>query len=73
MMLMTDMALTEDKAFRPWTEKFAKDEDLFFKEFSRVFAKLLELGVPDKNFAGKKPMLLPTVSEWEEQQQKEKK
>jgi len=70
MMLMTDMALTEDKKFRPWTEKYAKDEDAFFKDFSKVFSKLIELGVPESHFAGKKPMLLPTVSDWEAQQEK---
>jgi cytochrome c peroxidase len=70
MMLMTDMALVQDKGFRPHTEKYAKSEDAFFNDFSKAFAKLLELGVPAKNFAGKNPMLLPTVSDWEAQQQK---
>lgn len=50
MMLTTDMALIKDKAFRPWVEKYAKDEEAFFKDFSGVFAKLLELGVPEENF-----------------------
>lgn len=70
MMLMTDMALVQDKGFRPYTEKYAKSEEAFFKDFSKAFAKLLELGVPAQNLAGKQPMLLPTVSDWEAQQQK---
>ena len=70
MMLMTDMALTTDRAFRPYTEKYAKSEEAFFQDFSKAFAKLLELGVPAENFAGKEPMLLPTVSDWEAQQEK---
>lgn len=45
-MLPTDMALIEDKAFKPWTVKYAKDNDAFFKDFSAVAVKLFELGVP---------------------------
>ncbi|KAK5987595.1 Cytochrome c peroxidase [Cladobotryum mycophilum] len=46
MMLPTDLALVQDKAFKPWVEKYAKDNDLFFKDFSAVVLKLFELGVP---------------------------
>jgi cytochrome c peroxidase len=46
MMLPTDMALIKDKKFRPWVEKYAKDNDAFFKDFSNVLCKLFELGVP---------------------------
>jgi len=46
MMLPSDMALLEDKAFRPYVELYAKDEEAFFKDFSAAFAKLTELGVP---------------------------
>ncbi|KAH0595315.1 hypothetical protein MHUMG1_07065 [Metarhizium humberi] len=46
MMLPTDMVLVQDKKFKPWTEKYAKDNDLFFKDFSAVVTKLFELGVP---------------------------
>ncbi|ORX40127.1 heme peroxidase [Kockovaella imperatae] len=52
MMLPTDMALIKDKSFRKYAEKYAKSEDEFFKDFSAVFAKLLELGVPTSQFAG---------------------
>lgn len=46
MMMPADMALVNDKAFRKHVERFAKDSDAFFKEFSEVYVKLLELGVP---------------------------
>jgi len=39
------MALIEDKDFRPWVEKYAADQKLFFKDFAAAFAKLIELGV----------------------------
>jgi len=45
MMLPADMALLDDAAFRPWVEKYAKDEKLFFEHFAAAFAKLMELGV----------------------------
>lgn len=46
MMLPTDMALVQDKSFKPWVEKYAKDNDAFFKDFSSVVLRLFELGVP---------------------------
>lgn len=46
MMLLTDMALVQDKAFKPWVDKYAANEEAFFKDFSAVFSKLLENGVP---------------------------
>ncbi|KAM4059441.1 peroxidase domain-containing protein [Hirsutella rhossiliensis] len=46
MMLPTDMVLVQDKKFKPFTEKYAKDNDAFFKDFSTVVTKLFELGVP---------------------------
>jgi cytochrome c peroxidase len=48
MMLPSDYALIQDKAMRPWVEKYAKDNDAFFKDFSAVIVKLFELGVPFK-------------------------
>lgn len=45
MMLPADMALVKDEKFRKYVELYAKDKDLFFKDFSAAFAKLLELGV----------------------------
>jgi cytochrome c peroxidase len=46
MMLPTDMELIKDKAFRVYTEKYARDNDLFFKDFSESVMTLFELGVP---------------------------
>jgi len=46
MMLPTDMALIKDKSFRPWVEKYAQDNDAFFRDFSDVLMRLFELGVP---------------------------
>lgn len=46
MMLPTDIALVKDKEFKKHVERYAKDSEVFFKEFSDAFVKLLELGVP---------------------------
>lgn len=53
MMLPTDYVLIKDKGFRPWVEKYAKDNDLFFKDFAAVVTRLFELGVPFKEDAPK--------------------
>jgi cytochrome c peroxidase len=45
-MLPADMALIQDKAFKKHVERYAKDNDAFFKDFSAVVLKLFELGVP---------------------------
>jgi ankyrin repeat protein len=46
MMLPTDYALMTDEKFKPWVEKYANDEKLFFNHFAKVFAKLLSNGCP---------------------------
>lgn len=46
MMLPTDMALMKDEVFRPVVERYAKDQDVFFEDFSKVLMRLFELGVP---------------------------
>ena len=46
MMLPTDMALSQDKSFKKYVEQYAKDQDLFFKDFAGAVTKLFELGVP---------------------------
>ncbi|KAJ4421098.1 heme peroxidase [Neurospora sp. IMI 360204] len=46
MMLPADMAIIQDKKFKQWVEKYAADNDLFFKDFQAVIVKLFELGVP---------------------------
>lgn len=45
MMLPTDMSLLSDKSFAPWVHKYGADKELFFRDFAKVFAKLLELGI----------------------------
>lgn len=45
MMLPTDMALLSDPEFSKWVKRYAEDKDLFFADFSRVFDKLVELGI----------------------------
>jgi len=44
MMLPTDMALLWDKKFKPYVDLYAKDEEVFFKDFAAAFSKLLHLG-----------------------------
>ncbi len=46
MMLPSDMALVQDKKFKAYVQKYAADNDLWFKDFSDVMVKLFELGVP---------------------------
>jgi len=46
MMLPSDMALLHDPDLRVWVEHYAANEDDFFRDFAKAFAKLLELGVP---------------------------
>lgn len=46
MMLPTDLALVSDRSFKQYVDQYAKDEELFFKDFSNVVLKLFELGVP---------------------------
>lgn len=47
------MALMEDPVFKEWVLKYAKDQNLFFKDFANAFGKLIELGVDrdDNGFA----------------------
>jgi cytochrome c peroxidase len=44
-MLPTDIALLEDRKFRVWVERYARDKDLFFAHFTSVLAKLTELSI----------------------------
>jgi len=45
MMLPTDLELLNDPQLKVWVDKYAADEDAFFKDFASAFSKLLELGV----------------------------
>jgi len=49
MMLSTDLALKEDPNFRVWAEKYWKDENLWFQDFSKYFQQLTELGCKNLN------------------------
>jgi hypothetical protein len=48
MMLPTDMALRTDHVFRRYARLYADDEQLFFKDFSDAYAKLLALSTKPK-------------------------
>eukprot|EP00816_Leptocylindrus_hargravesii_P009824 CAMPEP_0196808532 /NCGR_PEP_ID=MMETSP1362-20130617/8523_1 /TAXON_ID=163516 /ORGANISM="Leptocylindrus danicus, Strain CCMP1856" /LENGTH=320 /DNA_ID=CAMNT_0042182911 /DNA_START=17 /DNA_END=979 /DNA_ORIENTATION=- len=45
MMLPSDIALIQDPEFKKYVELYAKDQDVFFKDFAKAFSKLLALGV----------------------------
>lgn len=45
MMLPTDYALIQDPKYKKFVEKYANDQDIFFKDFAQVFQKLLENGI----------------------------
>ncbi|XP_074312093.1 L-ascorbate peroxidase 2, cytosolic-like isoform X2 [Silene latifolia] len=42
--LPSDKALLDDPAFRPYVEKYAQDEDVFFADYAEAHLKLSELG-----------------------------
>lgn len=67
MMLPTDMELIKDKEFKKHVERYAFDEEVFFREFSESFAKLLELGVP---FERDEKWVFKTVDQQEEEAKK---
>jgi hypothetical protein len=52
MMLVSDMVLAWDPAFRAILEKYAEDEELLSKDFGAAFKKLTELGCPFATGAG---------------------
>jgi cytochrome c peroxidase len=55
--------LVSDKTFKQWVQKYAKDEALFFKDFSAVVTKLFELGVPFAETTEQSPMIFkPTTA-----------
>ncbi|KAG7035445.1 L-ascorbate peroxidase, cytosolic [Cucurbita argyrosperma subsp. argyrosperma] len=45
--LPSDKALLTDSVFRPLVEKYAADEDAFFKDYAEAHLKLSELGFAD--------------------------
>ncbi|PWN35876.1 heme peroxidase [Meira miltonrushii] len=77
MMLTTDMALVQDSSFRKYANQYAESEDKFFEDFSKAYAKLLELGVPEENFKkfetaldGGRPFQFKSTAEQEIEQSK---
>jgi len=58
-MLSTDLALVTDKGFRQYAQKYAKDQDAFFADFSQAVCKLFENGVPTTNFKSEHMFLKP--------------
>ncbi|CAO3646719.1 unnamed protein product [Cunninghamella echinulata] len=48
MMLPAEIAMYNDKHFRKWFDIYAKDQDKFFKDFTKAFVTLIENGVPYK-------------------------
>ncbi|KAF8550609.1 heme peroxidase [Imleria badia] len=58
MMLPTDYVLTQDKSFKKWAKAYADDEELWFKDFSAAFSKMLELGVPPNQFQSSEPWIM---------------
>lgn len=63
MMLPADIALKEDSQFLVWVKKYAADQDLFFKDFSAAYQKLLENGA---DFSKTKTIYFKTLDEQEE-------
>lgn len=45
MMLPTDIALKEESYFLKYVKQYADDQDLFFRDFSAAYSKLISLGV----------------------------
>ena len=63
MMLPTDMALVQDKVFKKHVERYAADDQAFYKEFSDVLVKLFELGVPFQSKEEDRMTLKPLSAE----------
>ncbi|KAF5383440.1 hypothetical protein D9757_006083 [Collybiopsis confluens] len=63
MMLPTDYVLVQDKSFKKHAKAYAEDNELFFKDFSAVVAKLFELGVPTEQFVAPEPWIMKNADE----------
>ena len=59
----TDYVLTQDKSFKKHAKAYADSQDLWFKDFASVVARLFELGVPPEQFVSPEPWVMPTVDE----------
>ncbi len=49
LVMETDDVLVKDEAFRPFVQKYAADQDAFFKDYTEAALKLSELGVEWEN------------------------
>merc|ERR1711964_505921 len=49
MMLPIEIALLSDATFKQQCQKYSADGDLFFKDFSKAYQKLMELGAKGLN------------------------
>jgi cytochrome c peroxidase len=65
MMLPTDYVMVSDKSFKKYALEYAKSQDVFFRDFSAAFAKLLELGVPTSQFVAPEPWIMKNSDEKE--------
>ncbi|EIW79236.1 cytochrome c peroxidase [Coniophora puteana RWD-64-598 SS2] len=63
MMLPTDYVMVSDKSFKKYAKAYAEDNDLFFKDFSAAFSRLLELGVPTAQFTSSAPWEMGNADE----------
>ncbi|KAF9467405.1 cytochrome c peroxidase [Collybia nuda] len=68
MMLPTDYVLTQDKSFRKYARAYADSNELFFKDFSAVVARLFELGVPTEQFVAPEPWIMKNLDEQDTKQ-----
>lgn len=50
MMLPTDIILKEDRKFRKFVRKYARDQDAFYEDFAKTFDKLLTLGTKNLTY-----------------------
>jgi len=64
MMLPSDLALLSDASMKVWVQRYAQDEDLFFKDFAAAFGKLLELGVKFDADTGNVTVTEATPKSW---------
>ncbi|OCH93733.1 cytochrome c peroxidase [Obba rivulosa] len=63
MMLPTDYVLVQDKSFRKHAEQYARDQDVWFKDFADCVSRLFELGVPSSQWVTSEPWIMKNSDE----------
>ncbi|EMD37695.1 class I heme peroxidase [Gelatoporia subvermispora B] len=63
MMLPTDYVLVQDKSFRKFAEQYARDQDLWFKDFANSVSRLFELGVPTSQWVSSEQWIMKSSDE----------